>query len=206
MEKRSFSDTRIYPIFFMIVITIIFIGILAAFYQFTLERVELYREMNYQKSIIGLFSLPQDNVKKIYESNFTQLEKSGLIYYEAKNEGNVRGYVFDISGSGLWGTINALVAVTPDFKNIIGIDILSQNETPGLGGRITENWFKNQFRGKSLIQKGKINRFKLIAEDEKTKSNEINQITGATSSSKAMVDIIYKEMERVTKELGVNYE
>lgn len=206
MIKKSFRDTRIYPIFFMVILTVIFIGILAAFYQSTLDRVELYRELNYKKAIISLFGYPQANIKQVFKNNFKQIKNPELNYYEATENGKITGYVFDISGSGLWGTINALIAVSPNFKKIISIDILSQNETPGLGGRITENWFKNQFRNKELINRERITWFKLVAEGEKTKINEVNQITGATFSSKAMVDMIYKEMQRITEQLGVNYE
>ena len=117
-----------------------------------------------------------------------------LNYYVAVKDSNSLGYCFPISGSGLWGTINALLAVTPDFKEIINIEIVSQNETPGLGGRITEDWYKKQFQGKILIVNDEVRLFKMIPENEKVGIGEVSQITGATASSKAVVDMIYKNV------------
>ena len=111
------------------------------------------------------------------------------------------GYCFPISGSGLWGTIQALLAVTPDFGKIINLEIIIQNETPGLGGRITENWFKDQFKGKIMIDNNIISNFVLIPENDTSGEIEINQITGATVSSKAVVDMIFKNVKQYNLKL-----
>ena len=86
-------------------------------------------------------------------------------------------------------------------QKIINIEIVDQNETPGLGGRITESWFKDQFKGKILINNNILNSFVLIPENETAKDNEINQITGATASSKALVDMIYKDVKKYNLKL-----
>ncbi len=204
--KKRFSDSRGYPVVFMLIATIIFIGILATFYQLTLDKVKKHQELNYKLSIAGLFDLPKENILETFDKNFISVTSNDLEYYKAIKNGDEIGFVFDISGSGLWGTINAIIAVTPDFSKIIGIEILSQNETPGLGGRITEAWFKDQFKNKNLIVDNKIKTFKLVPEGESTSDIQVNQITGATSSSKAVVNIIKEEMLKKTKKLGLSYE
>jgi Na+-transporting NADH:ubiquinone oxidoreductase subunit C len=191
-EKKTFTETRFYPIFFMIIITAFFVGILAVFYQGTEARVRIYEEKSYQKSLLKVFGFPDQDVS-VFQTYFEKAENE-FVYYIAKDKGNIIGFCFDISGSGLWGTINAIIAVDTNFDRIIGLDILKQNETPGLGGRITEEWFKKQFQNKPLKKDGEIIKFRLIAEDEKQEIQDIRQITGATFSSKAVVDIVFNEV------------
>lgn len=200
-EKKLFRDTRAYPVVFMLIITIIFIGILATFYKLSLDKVTKYRETQLKKMVLGTFRLPTENIETEFNKFISQQEVEGLSYYEAKTDSVLLGYCFPISGSGLWGTINALLAVTPDFSKIINIAIVDQNETPGLGGRITESWFKDQFQGKILIENDIIKSFVLIPENENGKADEINQITGATASSKAVVDMIYKNVKKYSPKL-----
>ena len=83
---------------------------------------------------------------------------------------------------------------------------MDQNETPGLGGRITENWFKKQFQNKPLVFDQKFKKYKLVSEDAKPSDFEIVQITGATFSSKAVVNIIYEKVKETSLKLGFDYE
>ncbi len=200
-ERKLFRETRAYPVIFMLAITIIFIGILATFYQLSFERVESYRQSMLRKMVLSVFDLPVEDIDKNFDKYITLSNIDNLMYYEAVSDSILMGYCFPISGSGLWGTIQALLSVTPDFDKIINIDILEQNETPGLGGRITEDWFKNQFQGKTLLIDDEPQLFSMIPENEKAKSNEICQITGATASSKAVVDMIYKNVVKYSSKL-----
>jgi len=213
-EKKSFSETRVYPIFFMIILTIVFVGVLATFYHSTQDRVQSYKAKNLQTTILTLFDLPTENLEASYKKHIKVMDKEVTIdgetvsmrYYEASDGDKMLGYSFPVSGSGLWSTITAMLAVTPDLKEIVNLEIISQNETPGLGGRIVEDWFKNQFSKKQIVQGSKISLFNLIPEKDKANSNDINQITGATASSKAVVDMLYKDMKKISKALGLNYE
>jgi Na+-transporting NADH:ubiquinone oxidoreductase subunit C len=88
------------------------------------------------------------------------------------------------SGPGLWGEIEAVVCFDTQTDSLVGVTFTKQNETPGLGGRIEENWFQQQFFGK----KGN-----LALRPEGTRSaspEEIDAITGATITSKAVRDIV----------------
>ncbi len=176
----------------MILITLFFVGILATFYHSTESRIRKYEEVSYKKAILGVFGFPKEEVEK-FETHFQEKE-TPFRYFIAKDKGNIIGYSFDISGSGLWGTIDAVIAVDRNFNKIIGLEILKQNETPGLGGRNSESWFKNQFQDKPLKFDNEIRKYRLIPEDETAEEGDIKQITGATFSSKAVVDIVYNEI------------
>lgn len=200
-EKKTFRETRAYPVIFMIIITFFFIGILATFYQVTLDRVEKYNQTQLKLLVLNNFNLPTKDIDADFSRFITTVEKDDLIYYTATKDEKFLGYCFPISGGGLWGTIDALLAVTPDFSQVINLEIVTQNETPGLGGRITEEWFKNQFIGKVLFLDGTLGKYQMVAEGEKLESNQVNQITGATASSKAVVDMIYKNMLIIEEKL-----
>jgi len=45
--------------------------------------------------------------------------------------------------------IKAMVALDPQF-HILGLEVIEHEEDPGLGGEITQDYFKNQFVGKSF--------------------------------------------------------
>ena len=45
--------------------------------------------------------------------------------------------------------IKAMVALDTDFQ-ILGLEVIEHEEDPGLGGEITQDYFKNQFVGKSF--------------------------------------------------------
>ena len=198
-EKKLFRETRLYTILFMIGITIFFVGILATFYQLTLERVERYNLIQKKTMVLETFNLLLDNVDESFNKFITTKGTDEFTYYAATKDEVFLGYCFPISGSGLWGTIDALLSITPDYSKIINIEIVQQNETPGLGGRITEDWFKDQFQGKILYVGNTLQKYSLILERNSANKTEINQITGATASSKAVIDMIYKNMQIIEK-------
>ncbi len=113
------------------------------------------------------------------------------VYVTRDSEGQVNGYGFTASGSGYQGTIELMVGVKPDFKEIQGIQILESSETPGLGGKIRGDNFKNQFRDKDASSGVS------LVKSAPTEPGEIEAITGATISSQAVVDIINKGLEHV---------
>jgi len=196
-NKRAFTETKIYPIVFMILVAAIFGAILSVFYHATKEKVALHAELRLKTAILSLFDLPQEDVEISYLEHIKEKQIAGLDYYVAVSNDSTLGYCFHVTGSGMWGTITALLALDTDFKEIIGLTILDQNETPGLGGRITEEKFQSQFSGKKIRENQEIVYYRLIDESEQASELEINQITGATSSSKAVVDIIYENLQNI---------
>ncbi len=225
-ERKTFSDRRFYPVLFMIIITVIFVGILATFYHTTSGRVQSYRMFKLHATILKLFdipengdpfNLPQNEVEELFakhiavdslnvstdeDPTYVHYEK----YYKLVDGTKILGYAFPMVGSGLWGTIEAMISVSPDFTTIRHFEIITQNETPGLGGRIDEKWFKDQFIGKPIVQGNAVVRFQLVPEEETTAPDQVNQITGATASSGAIVKILHDQYLKKTQALGRTYE
>ena len=109
-------------------------------------------------------------------------------YYIATINGEKIGYAFIAEGIGYSGTIKTMVGM---YQNgtITRIHVISQQETPGLGSRITERGFQTQFSAK------RIEVIKL-----KQDGGAIDAITGATISSRAMTNSIHDKMEEVINE------
>ena len=92
----------------------------------------------------------------------------------------------------MWGSISGIIALDQDFKTVLGMDFISQNETPGLGGRIEEDWFKEQFRKIVLYEEGEPIRYASAGSE-----GQVDAITGATSTSNALLNIINESIQEV---------
>lgn len=96
------------------------------------------------------------------------------------------GYAMPGAGPGFQDTIALLYGYKPGEKLVVGMEILESRETPGLGDKIYKDAeFVGAFSALSAVPE-------IVAVKKGTKSqpNEIDAITGATISSKAVVRII----------------
>lgn len=113
-------------------------------------------------------------------------------YYVAHRGEEIVGYIVETYGKGYSSYINVLVSVGQDLL-VRKIDVLSHAETPGLGDEILEDYFKNQFVGKSLDK----------LEVVKTETTEkIQAITGATISSRAVTQGVKDGVDMLSKSLS----
>lgn len=92
---------------------------------------------------------------------------------------NGAGYVITAQSRGYGGQVPAAVAFSPD-GTILGVTMMDNSETPGLGQKVTENTFSGQFTGRTAAE------FTI---------DDIDAITGATISSKAAVSAINLAIE-----------
>ena len=53
--------------------------------------------------------------------------------------------------SNMWGNIDIILSTDKALSKIYGMRILKQEETPGLGARISEDWFVNQFEELAIL-------------------------------------------------------
>ncbi|MFQ5427522.1 MAG: RnfABCDGE type electron transport complex subunit G [Thermodesulfobacteriota bacterium] len=115
------------------------------------------------------------------------------IYVGLDNNSSPIGLAFKADGNGYQGNVGVMVGLDLDYAKLKGIEILDQVETPGLGDRIREESFKEQFIG--LEVSPQIEYIKYVKPE---KPNQIQAITGATISSKAVVNNINKAVKKVT--------
>ena len=150
-----------YVILYAAVAAAVFTGGIMTLHQVARPVVERNQRLLRQRALVDLFDLgdPAEmsaaEVSAVVESQIDQTqsltdpqtnEKIQLLVAR-DGDGGLIGYAFGISGLGYWARIDGLLAVTPDLKRTIGVVFLAHSETPGLGGRITEPEFRDQFAG-----------------------------------------------------------
>ena len=114
------------------------------------------------------------------EINPDQLTKGVSEVYQAENK---VGWVITSEDQGYGGTMKIITGFDADGF-ITNIKILEQSETPGLGTKVGEEFFLEQFRGKDMLE-------------------GVDAISGATISSEAMkraVQWSLNQMEEIRKE------
>lgn len=107
-------------------------------------------------------------------------------------EGALVGYAFVAQGSGYQGVIKIMAGIDADLERLTGIDILESVETPGLGAKITETEFRNQFKEVAVVPA-----IEYVKGKPPGKENEIQAITGATVSSRSVVNILNATIARL---------
>ncbi len=117
-------------------------------------------------------------------------EGDSLEIYPAKKDDKVVGYaVSTYTTNGFSGEIKLMAGFRPD-GTIINISVLEQKETPGLGTKMTEPDFKDQFNDKNPQEY-----------DLKVKKDggPVDAITAATISSRAFCDAVSRAYNTLQK-------
>lgn len=118
-------------------------------------------------------------------------ESGEVIYYEAYDSGgNLVGYGFVATFRGMWGDVEVAGGMDTDMR-LTGVEVLSHEETPGIGSRIESPSFREQFVGLRPEQ----------VELER-RGGEVQAISGATVSSRSVTEGIRRAAERVEEEAG----
>ncbi len=136
------------------------------------------------------------------------------------------GYVLPGKFPGFRTFIHALVAMDPNFE-LLGLEIMEHEEDAGLGKNIEEEYFKNQFKGKTYeklqtlkvikeplpveykkyLEKSKWAEGMFTEEDiaeirNKYKDADIYAITASTISSKAVTDGVKNVAKKFAYRIG----
>jgi electron transport complex protein RnfG len=109
-----------------------------------------------------------------------------VIYGGYDVAGEFTGYAMPAAGPGFQDTIAILYGYKPQEKIVVGMEVLESRETPGLGDKIYKDavWVSG-FSALSVEPE-----IFAVKKGTKSQPNEIDAITGATISSKAVVRII----------------
>ena len=199
------KESKIYVILFTFIISFVFVFILALANELTKEKVKINEELFQRKAILSAMGIEFKNDEeayKLFDEKITIEKINDIDIYESIVN-NKKVYAVIFTGNGLWSTIRGVLAINSDLTRIVGVDFIAQSETPGLGGRIEETWFKEQFRFEK-IKDGKI---KLIIGgtgkgDFNHENGEIEAITGATRTSESVTTMLNKYLEILRNLLG----
>jgi Na+-transporting NADH:ubiquinone oxidoreductase subunit C len=190
-KKTNKLKRSLFTIFFMFAVTLVFIAVLSLIYVLTRDTIKLNESLVVKRAVLYAAGLevPQTGTEAntLYQQRVKEVKdgQGKVLYYEILAPGGqaLQSYVVPVLGAGLWGEIESVVGVEKDLKTLTGIDFIKQNETPGLGGRITESWFKEQFRGKRWP-------LSVVPEGDPAGDQQFQAITGATNTTNGIRDIL----------------
>jgi Na+-translocating ferredoxin:NAD+ oxidoreductase subunit G len=158
-------------------------------YQFTKEPIELSnlnKKLEAIKQVVPEFNNNPDN--EMYK--LPTGEGDSLEVYPAKKDDLVVGYAVNtFTKKGFSGNISLMTGFKPD-GTIINITILEQKETPGLGTKMAEPKFKDQFNQKNPAS------FSLKVKKD---GGPVDAITAATISSRAFCDAVQRAYNTLQK-------
>jgi Na+-translocating ferredoxin:NAD+ oxidoreductase subunit G len=158
-------------------------------YEFTKKPIELSnlnKKLNAIREVIPDFTNnPNDEMFRLPTGDGDSLD-----IYPAKKDDIIIGYaVKTYTTKGFSGNISLVAGFKPD-GTIIKITVLEQKETPGLGTKMTEPEFKNQFNEKNPAE------FVLKVKKD---GGPVDAITAATISSRAFCDAVTKAYNTLQK-------
>ena len=175
-----------YAIIFTVALSLVCALLLTGFKVALADRQERNKRIDRIKNILSVLKIeikPGASAKEIettYQSNVDGSEKDGVTIYTYKGPNGPQAYAFAVEGMGLWDKVKGLLAVEPDLMTIRGVRFYEHQETPGLGGRISEGAFTKQFEGKSIIGASGAPGIVITKPQMASAANEVDGITGAT--------------------------
>ena len=158
--------------------------------KLTEPQIKKNEELKLKSSILDALEIPfvgKEAVFGLFKQNVQVLEKDKFSFYRG-----IDGAVaFEFKGPGLWGPIYGVVSINSDLKTIRTIKILHQEETPGLGARIAEKEYLSQFKSKEVVP-----RLIFMPQGKARANNEVDAITGATGTSKALEKLLNETIQK----------
>jgi len=197
MNRESLT----HAIIFTFITAFVFVFVIALVDGVTAERVAQNRRLVTTEAFLESVAYLEDEPsEKLIEfvAGFSEIEDDSIVQTEV---GGRKILVKRFSGQALWGTVSGIIAVDEDVSEIIGLEIISHNETPGLGGRIEEEWFTRQFRGETIFPEGITVVKGEGRPDYNTDDGIIDGITGASLTSASMEKIVNSEISRLREEV-----
>lgn len=170
----------------IIVLALISIGsgfFLALTYTYTIPHIEANAATEQEAAILE--TLPG-------AVGFEEISGTDFLMYKGLDaNGDEAGFAYVAEGGGFQGVITLMVGVDPEQEMITGIKILSHSETPGLGARIGEAAFQDQFAQKPINDNFEVN-------------GDVDGVTGATVSSKSVAAILKQTLPQALEQYRVS--
>jgi len=202
-KKKSMA----YPVIFMLVLTGILTLALAFINQKAEPKIEFNKDIELKQKILYVFDVvPEDatpeNIDKTFNELVTEADKqfNDKPVYLLKENGEDKAYAVPFTGPGLWGSIEGYLGINKDMKTVTGIEFIKQDETPGLGGRIAEPEYKEQYRSLDISNPvgGE------IVINKPAEGGNVDAIAGATQTSSFVTKMLNKDIQDFINSWGGN--
>ena len=151
-------------------------------YTSTLHKIEANREATIDRAM-------QDVLPGLARYERLELSEPGKVYAGYTTEGALIGFGVVAIEPGFQDPIEILFGYEPRTNTILGLSILVSRETPGLGDRIQGPGWLAQFRQRLAPLVG-------TKKGTASKPSDVDMITGATISSRAVIGAVNKSAAR----------
>jgi electron transport complex protein RnfG len=163
------------PAVALLAITIVASALLGFVHDITEEPIEAQRVANETNAVKAVFPSTTDVEDIPYEAPATS---SVIRAAEVKEGDEVIGYAVYASPSGYGGPVSMMVGLYTN-GSIAGVQVLSHQETPGLGANAANPSFLDNFKDANFDL--------MVTKKAPNDKNEIQAITSATITSTAIV-------------------
>ena len=133
-------------------------------------------------------TITENEAIDIYLKSINNPKKATFPILETKD--SKKGIIL-ISGQGLWGPIWANILIEKESKKILKIKFNHKSETPGIGAKITDNKFLNQFNQLRILLVN--NKIKFVKNDSSV--FKVDAISGATITSNGVSKMIDEKLD-----------
>ena len=221
------KQTQAHIVLFMVSVALVFGAAVAGIHLLSKDTIARNDDIHFQRALVDVFRLAtaasletisaaelaalvdarvnDDEMIEDPESGWrTPLFKA----YADPQRRELSAYGFRFRGLGFWAPIEGILAVTPDLQQSVGIVILAQEETPGLGGRIEEAVFRDQFTAGVVIAPPPAGESFITisaskpAGDSPGHRRHVDAITGATQTSMAMGVMLNDHLSRFQRAMA----
>lgn len=185
------KNTPVNIIVKMIVLSALAAMLLAITFVPTQAQLKVLQEEQEKQALMAVLPAATD-FEKVYGDQLDADGEPVVLYFRGvDSSGNVVGYAFRDTQPGAQGLVEILGGVTADYSTVTGMEVMSHGETPGLGAKITESAFKDQF-------------VNLPVADLSLSSSggKVDAISGATISSVTVVNALHDGIDNVRAEEG----
>jgi len=193
------TNSNIYTFVYMTIVVIVVAVLLALANQALKPRQDANILLDKQKQILGALKVDFSNGDPA-EIYYTLINDT-LTYGEAEvYVANLNGavkYILPLSGKGLWGGIGGYLALDEDKNTIYGVNFNHESETPGLGAKIVELPFRQEFEGKHIRNaEGKVVSVAVLKAGNHAEGQEqVDAISGATITSAGVSTMLATDLE-----------
>ncbi len=171
--------------------------IIVAVYEATLPTITAYKAKVLREAVFKV--LPGiDSLRRLaYRDDrlvavATESKDQDAVFGGYDANGKLVGFAIPSAGPGFQDTIRLLYGYLPGRRKVVGMEILESRETPGLGDKIYKDAdFVANFQDLSIDPE-----IVTVKKGRRSAPNEVDAITGATISSKAVVRIINQGNQR----------
>ena len=177
---------------------------------------QILSALGYDKATIDVAKVYEEKVKdnlfeagelKPYEGKFNttygSLIKEGKLHvFTATTANGEQAYVLPVVGRGLWGGLWGYIAVNEAKDKVLGTYFYHESETAGLGARIGEKWFQDQFIGKPIFGEDGNVALTVTKAGAAQSEFEVDGVTGATLTSNGVAAMVKDGLTAYKEFLG----